>query len=118
MKLAIIGSRNFDDYPRLCATMDRYFGKGQEPKVTEIISGGARGADSLGACWARDNQVKLTEFLPDWEKYGKAAGFIRNEEIIKNSNVVLAFWDSKSKGTGNSLAIAKRLGRTTLIVYF
>lgn len=119
MKLAIIGSRSFQDYQLLCDTIDRHFTASSATLfVSEVISGGARGADQLGARWAKLVSVKLTEFLPDWEKHGKRAGFIRNEDIIAASDFVLAMWDGVSKGTANSLSIAKRLKKPTLIVYF
>jgi len=115
MKLAIIGSRSFTGYPLLCRTIEEYWDRA---KITEVISGGAVGADSLGARWAKENGVELTEHLPDWEKHGRAAGFIRNELTIKDADAVLAFWDGLSKGTGNSLSIAKRLKKPTLIIYY
>jgi len=89
-----------------------------ETIITEVISGGAHGADSAGARWARENGLKLTEHLPDWDRYGKRAGFLRNELIIKDADVVLCLWDGVSKGTGHSLSIAKRLKKPTFIIYF
>lgn len=119
MRLAIIGSRSFTDYSRLCYVMDEWFDRnGQHDYVVkEVISGGANGADKLAARWAQEHNIKLTEFLADWEKHGKAAGFIRNEDIVREANVVLAFWDGESRGTQNSLSIAKRLKKPTFIVY-
>lgn len=119
MKLAIIGGRDFTDYNRLMSAIEDFFpDSGGVSRISEIVSGGARGADSLGARYARECGLKLTEFIPDWDRHGKRAGFIRNQDIIENCDCVLAFWDGKSKGTGNSLSIAKRLKKTTLIVYF
>ncbi len=130
MKLAIIGGRDFDDYELLKQTVrrhlsirhehhrDAHFNEKYVPVFDEVVSGGAKGADSLGARFAREQGIKLTEYLPDWEKYGKRAAFLRNEDIIKNSNFVLAFWDSVSKGTANSLSISKRLKKPTIIIYF
>lgn len=129
MKLAIIGSRGFTDLTKakeafrtFCCTWQKSPHENalfpDVSRFNEIVSGGARGADKIGADIAREWNIKLTEFLPDWEKYGKRAGFIRNEDIIKAADVVLAFWDGQSKGTGNSLSHAKRLKKTTIIVYF
>ena len=128
MKLAIIGSRSFDNYNLLENTIKLYLARcitGRnvpencwQYKFDEIISGGAIGADALGAIFAHENNIKLTEFIPDWKKYGKKAGILRNEDIIKNCDVVLAFWNSESRGTANSLSIAKKLKKTTIIVYF
>lgn len=118
MKLAIIGSRSFDDWNLADSTFRRFFcDENGNPSVTEIVSGGAKGADRQGAELAKSYGVKLTEFIPDWEKHGKRAGFLRNEDIVKTVDMVLAFWDGVSKGTGNSLGIAKRLKKPTLIIY-
>ncbi len=125
MKLAIIGGRNFNDFAALDSAIKQYFCDqnaktidGYTPQFTQIVSGGAVGADSLGAKWGRERGVKVVEFLPDWERYGKRAGFLRNQTIIDNATHVLAFWDGVSKGTGNSLSLAKKQKKTTVIVYF
>jgi hypothetical protein len=118
MKLAIIGSRGFCDEGVLNETLYRHFSIEGQWLMDEIVSGGATGADKLGAAWAKEHNIKLTEFIPDWAKYGKRAGFIRNEDIVKAADMVLAFWDGASKGTANSLAIAKRLKKPTMIIYF
>ncbi len=123
MKLGIIGSREFNDYDKLTIIVHKYFwwedSCGAEGfRCKEIVSGGCIGADKLGARFAKENNIQLTEFLPDWEKYGKRAGFIRNEDIVKNSDVILCFWNGVSKGTANSLSIAKRLKKETIIIYF
>jgi len=124
MKLAIVGSRGFSDYRRLLTMVEEYlcdyehFKDCYVPRFNEVISGGAAGADTMGEQIATHFGVKLTVFKPDWDKHGKAAGFIRNEDIISNSDFVLACWDGQSKGTANSLSIAKRLKKPTLIIYF
>lgn len=116
--LAIIGSRNFTDYERLCEVMVTFFLDSRHGYgIKEIISGAAVGADSLGAKWAREHGVRLTEFKPDWDKYGKAAGPIRNEEIVKYADCVLACWLNDSKGTASSLSIAKRLKKPIIVIY-
>jgi hypothetical protein len=124
MRLAIIGLRTATDYAILDGVMARHFtapmGKQDdtvETIVTEVISGGAAGADTLGARWATERQIKLTVFKPDWNRFGKRAGFVRNEDIVAAADVVLAIWDGSSKGTQNSLSIAKRLKKPTIIIY-
>jgi hypothetical protein len=124
MKLAIIGGRTFTDYPLLCRVMlehygvDKEFPNSTDYTVTEVISGAAKGADSLAARWAKQHGVALIEFPADWDKHGKAAGFIRNRDIIEAADEVLAFWTGDSKGTAHSLSLAKRQRKTTLIVYY
>lgn len=90
MKVAIIGSR--------CLTEDN-IGKYIPIQTTEIISGGAKGIDTCAAKYANANGIKLTVFLPQYQKYGKFAPLKRNIEIIENADLVIAFWDGKSRGT-------------------
>lgn len=73
----------------------------------EIVSGGARGADSLAERYANERGLATKIFLPDWESHGKGAGFIRNRDIVDYADYVIAFWDFKSKGTGHTVGLAK-----------
>lgn len=113
MKVAIIGSRNFNDYPLLEKSLSGYLSK-----ITHIVSGGARGADSLGKKYATLNNKEYIEFLPDWETYGKGAGFIRNRSIINEADMVFAFWDGVSKGTRHSIGLANEMNKDLTIVKF
>lgn len=111
-RLAIIGSRTFDDYKILNTLVtDCHLNVG----ITHIISGGAKGADLLGAKWAKEHSVKLVEYLPEWDKYGKSAGFRRNADIINDSDAVMAFWDMESKGTADSINKANERGLDVFI---
>lgn len=124
MKLAIVGSRNFNDrflmaeYLAVFATAYSKDGYSEEPPDIEIISGGAKGADSLGERFAKIYRMPVTIFKPDWDKYGKSAGFIRNQTIVDNCDIVLAFWDGKSKGTQDTINKAKKAKKPTFIIYF
>ena len=90
MKLAIIGSRNL--------TVDNL--KPYIPNdVEEIVSGGARGIDSIAREYAIENNIKLTEFLPEYSRFGRGAPLHRNLQIIDYSDYVIAFWDGNSRGT-------------------
>lgn len=113
MKLAIVGSRTFRDYTLFERVMKARF----RSKPSLIISGGAEGADSMAETYALANDIGMIVHLPEWQKHGKAAGPIRNELIIKDCDIVLAFWDGISKGTANSLSIAKRLKKPSLVIY-
>jgi predicted Rossmann fold nucleotide-binding protein DprA/Smf involved in DNA uptake len=111
VKLAIIGSRSFNNV--------ELFGKTLEPyvdKISLVISGGAKGADSLAEEWAGFNGINTEIYLPDWDKHGKRAGFIRNIEIIGACDAVIAFWDGESKGTAHSIQLAKETGKPVKIV--
>ena len=76
----------------------------------EIVSGGARGVDTSAREYALANGIKLTEFLPEYEKYGRSAPLKRNITIIKNADLVLAFWDGRSHGTKFVIDNCKKLG--------
>ena len=77
------------------------------PEITKIVSGGAKGADSLAEIYAEKYQLPLIVFKHDWQKYGRGAGIVRNREIIEAADIVVAFWDGSSKGTASSLKLAK-----------
>jgi hypothetical protein len=111
MKLAIIGSRTFNDYFFLKEKLDPYVSK-----ITQVISGGANGADFLGEKWAKENNIETMIFYADWKKYGKRAGFIRNEYIINNCDLCVAFWDGKSKGTSHSLSLCEKYNKKYKII--
>ena len=107
MKIAIIGSRNIfiDD-------LENYIPK----NVTEIVSGGAKGIDTLAKEYAVKNNIVLTEFLPEYAKFGKAAPLIRNIQIIEYADEVLAFWDGKSKGTKHVIDSCKKLSKKVTVI--
>ena len=105
MKLAVIGSRGFDDYNILESVLDELL---TSFNITTIVSGGAKGADSLAEKYAKLHNLDIEIYKPDWDKLGKAAGFIRNNTIWDNSDLGVAFWDGKSKGTAHSFGIAKK----------
>lgn len=113
MRLAIIGSRTFEDYHLLSCSIIIFLSK----NITEVISGGASGADSLGERFANYYHFPIKIFKPEWTKYGKAAGFIRNQQIVDNSDMILAFWDGKSRGTQDTIEKAKKAKKPTFIIY-
>jgi len=111
MKFAVIGSRSFSDYKFLEKVLSTF-------DITEIISGGAKGADSLAEQYAKEHNIKTTVFLQDWNKYGKSAGFLRNADIINASDEVIAFWDGVSRGTLDSINKAKKLNKKVHVYKF
>lgn len=113
MRIGIIGSRGFDNYQMVCDEMNSI-----AEQVDLIVSGGARGADTLGERWAKENNKETLIFKPDWNKWGKRAGFIRNEDIVKNSDLVIAFWDNVSRGTKSSIDLCGKFGIKVKIVNY
>lgn len=118
MKIAVVGSRNWNDIPFLRKKLYEYFRYSKGPEFV-FISGGARGVDKdsemiineINDCSARFVKIEKKIFKPDWDKYGKSAGFIRNKLIINEADNVLAFWDGKSKGTKHSIDLAIKAGK-------
>ena len=108
MKLCVFGSRNFTDYLFLKSKLDAIH---NEIPITEIVSGKAKGADSLGERWAKENKVKVCEFVADWDKLGKKAGPIRNEKMAKYCDKGAGFSINQSRGTANMKNNLEKLGK-------
>lgn len=105
MKLIIAGGRDFEDYQSLCSNCDHLL---QYYSNIEIVSGTAGGADRLGEKYAKDRGHKLKQFPADWGQFGKAAGHIRNSQMADYSTHLIAFWNGKSKGTGDMISKARK----------
>ena len=108
MKIIIAGSRDFVDYEDLCKTMIH---SNAAKKITELVSGGARGADRLGERWAKENNIPIKQFIPEWDKLGKRAGMVRNEQMGNYADGLLAFWDGESRGTKYMIEYMKSLDK-------
>ena len=117
IKVIIAGTRDFNDYAFLKKNVD-YFLQGINPnsEEIEIVSGNARGADKLGERYAKEHNLPVKLFPANWDKYGKRAGYLRNQEMANYSDVLIAFWDEKSKGTKHMIDIAKKQGLTVIVI--
>ncbi len=111
MKIAVIGSRYFKDIQLLEQELKKL-------KISFIFSGGAIGADSLAIVYAKKNKIGFKIIRPDYAKFGRAAPIIRNLDIIKDADLVLAFWDGKSKGTADAILKAKKLNKPFRVIHF
>ena len=100
MKVGIIGSRGLT-----VDNLEQYLPE----DTTEIVSGGAKGIDTCARKYAISHGIKLTEFLPEYSRYGRGAPLKRNLKIIEYADVVIAFWDRQSKGTKNVIENCKKL---------
>ena len=107
MKVAVVGSRGLT-----VSNLEKYLPDG----VTEIVSGGAKGIDTCAREYAITNGIKLTEYLPEYKKYGRSAPLKRNITIIEYADLVLAFWDGTSRGTKYVIDNCK--GRGILVKVF
>ena len=106
MKVIIAGSRTFNNYNLLNKTLQEV-----DLVIDEVVCGGAKGADSLGAEWARKNGVPVKYFNAEWEKYGRVAGIIRNHQMGDYADYLVAFWDGKSSGTKDMFTYMQQLGK-------
>ena len=113
MKLAIVGTRTFTDYVFFENKIEETY---DIDTISEIISGGAIGVDTLAEIFAKKFSIKFTVYKPDWNTYGKGAGFVRNKLIINHATDIIAFWDEKSKGTKLSIDIAIKENKPLKII--
>lgn len=116
MKVIVAGGRDFSDYDLMCEKLDFYL-KNQAGNVA-IVCGEVRDADSLGKRYANERGYAVLSFPADWDKYGKSAGMRRNKAMAEAADVLVAFWDGKSRGTGNMINTMKKLGKPVRIVAF
>jgi len=97
--MAVVGSRNFTDreliYQWIAMNMP-----------DKIVSGGARGADSIAEEIAFQLDIPFESYLPEWRRYGKAAAFIRNQKIVNAATELAAFFGPQGPTAGTSDAIA------------
>lgn len=107
MKLAIIGSRNLT-----VNNLKEYISE----DVAEIVSGGAKGVDECAKKYAQENAIKYVQFLPQYDKFARAAPLKRNEQIIDYCDEVLAFWDGKSRGTKFVIDRCNKMGKKIKVV--
>jgi predicted Rossmann fold nucleotide-binding protein DprA/Smf involved in DNA uptake len=109
MKIAVVGSRSIDNYSILKSILDQY-------TFTQIISGGAKGIDTLAERYSEElGLMKPLVILPDWKRYNRGAGAVRNREIVDTADFVVAIWDGDSKGTKISINYAKKINKPIFI---
>ena len=125
LRVIIAGSRDFNDYKLLKkSAIEIITKKTMLPDLTRIISGGARGADTLGERFANEMGLEISRFIPDWDGLGKRAGYVRNAEMAKfaveddNDGMLIAFWDGQSKGTKHMIDLGKRYGLEVHVVNY
>lgn len=111
--LAVVGSRTFTDYELLSATLSKV-----KTPIHRIVSGGARGADSLAERYAEDNDIPVFICVPDWKAHGNKAPLLRNQTIVNLADALIAFWDGESRGTKHTLNLARKRDIPVHIIRF
>lgn len=114
-KVIICGSRTFSDYEFMKTKLDKIF-SGRKP--TAIICGEAMGADICGKKYALKHNIEVKSYPADWDKYGKQAGYLRNEQMAEVADACIAFWDGKSSGTKHMIETAKKKGLQVRVVNY
>jgi hypothetical protein len=112
MKVIVAGSRDGFVARNVFEAIEEspFFGK-----ITEIVSGGARGVDTDGETYSRSRDLLLKRFPADWNKKGKAAGFIRNAEMAEYADALVAVWDGESRGTKHMIDTMQKLNKPVYI---
>jgi hypothetical protein len=114
MNLAVVGYRGFNDYEFLDGVILQVMDEWGAPD--RIVSGGARGADTLAERWADDNGVEKMIYPADWDRYGKKAGMLRNRQIVDDATHMVAFLSPQSRGTWDSIRKAQTKGIPVRVV--
>lgn len=109
MKIAIIGSRGLK-----INELEKFL----PSDTTEIVSGGAKGIDQCAKNFALSHNIDYTEFLPEYEKFGRSAPLKRNLQIIDYADLTIAFWDGKSKGTKHVIESCKKINKKIKVYLF
>lgn len=109
----VCGSRTVADKELVFAELDKFCEKNSS---LVLISGGSKGADSIVEEWAKARGVLITQYKPDWKKYGRGAGLVRNKEMVLGADFVIAFWDGASKGTKFVIDFCSKSGKGCKVV--
>lgn len=111
-RVIVAGGRDFADKDRLWYVLNAVLSA-----TDVVVSGVAKGADSLALEYARKRGLAVEEFPADWQGQGKAAGVIRNQAMAWKADVLIAFWDGKSRGTKDMIERACR-AKLEIHLYF
>lgn len=114
MKVIIAGSRTITDPAVLDEGLKQLAQAGWH--ITEVVSGGAHGADILGEQWAEEAGMPVRQFLPDWEEHGRSAGFRRNAEMAVYAHAALVLWDGVSRGARSMIDLMQGRGKPVIVI--
>ena len=115
-KIIIAGGRDFNDYDLLKKEVSGFISILKPGTKIQIISGGAKGVDTLGERFAQENDLEVVLFPAEWKKYGRAAGPKRNAQMAEYATHLLSFWNGESKGTKSMITLARKKGLDVKII--
>lgn len=113
----IAGCRDYNNYAEAKRYINRCIAEIRKRYKITVISGGARGTDNLGELYAIENGFDVKKYLPDWERYGKSAGPLRNKIMVDKADFIICFWNGKSRGTASTVKHAIKTGKPLRIKY-
>ena len=113
VRVVVAGSRSFQNYPLMCKELDKI-----KDRIECIVSGDAAGADTYGCMYAHDNNIPIRHCPADWQKYGTAAGYVRNKQMGDYGDELVAFWDGVSPGTNDIINYMKKLGKKVTVIEY
>ena len=115
MKIVVAGCRTYENYEEAKLFLDECLKEYKEKTTLIFLSGGCKGADRLGERYANEMNYEIVKYPALWQKYGKGAGVIRNQEMAKDCDLVIVFWDGKSRGTASMIALAEKHNKPVMI---
>lgn len=110
MKVIVAGSRKGFTLAEVYHAIDS-----SKWEITEIVSGTAVGVDQYGEAYARWHSIPVKKFPADWDRFGKSAGYRRNQDMANYADALIAVWDGISKGTKNMIDIMNKLGKPVYV---
>jgi hypothetical protein len=117
IKMLVSGSRIITNPEYVKRVIDNTLAR-NKLKPTMLISGGAKGVDTGAEAWAKENGIEIKRFLPDWKKYGKKAGMLRNTTMLnEGADILIVIWDGKSSGSKHMLTKARERGQNNLFAH-
>jgi len=116
MKVIVAGSRDFNDYVTAKAFIDNCLSEYATSDFV-FISGECRGADRIGERYAKENGFRIERFPAEWNKFGRAAGPIRNKRMAEACDILICFWDGESRGTASVIDFCKKKNKKIFIKF-
>lgn len=114
MNLLIAGSRSFKNLELVISLIDSVASIEED---VVIITGGAVGVDDTAKTYAEENNIQTETFYPDWDRFGKKAGILRNEEMVKHSDKIVVFWNGTSRGSKSTIDFALKYRKDIQVIF-
>lgn len=112
MKIVVAGNRTYKNHQHVYDVLNSIV-----QKSDIILHGGARGVDAVASTWARTHGIACQTVEADWDKFGPAAGRLRNQQMALRADALIAFWDGESPGTGNMIRCMQLVQKPIFYAY-